>query len=397
MTSSPRVPGTAFLHAPGPTHLPKPVLDAMSTQPMELGDPALDSLIARCESGLKQVFGTTHDVFMYAANGHGAWEAAITNIAAPGACVLMAGSGPFAETWALHAEALGLRVLRTPWVEGHPASAQAVKEALRADEAREVVALFAVHTDTASGVTGDLAAFRAALDAAGHPALFVVDVVASLGAAPFAMDALGVDVAIGASQKALMMPPGLSFVAVNDRAMQVARANTIPRYYWDWQRRQSELNYRKFAGTPPQAMLFGLEAALALVAHEGFDAVIARHRLLADAVHAAVEGWSAGGALSFHVQVPAARSVSVTTIAVAEGIDPEALRRVARERFHVGIAGGLGALAGRLFRIGHLGDLNAPMVLGCLAGVEAAMTVQGIPFGPGVERAVRVLAADSAS
>ena len=209
------------------------------------------------------------------------------------------------------------------------------------------------------------------------------------------MDALGVDVAVGASQKGLMCPPGVGFVAVNGRAFAVAERNPAPRFYWDWVRRRHELSYRKFCGTPPQNLLFGLEAALALIFSEGLEAVWARHARLAGAVHAAVEGWREGGALDFFAQEPASRSVSVTTIAVGPGIDVDALRTVARERFQVAIAGGLGPLTGRAFRIGHLGDCNPAMILGAIAGVEAALLSLGIPFGDGgAQRAVQFLAAD---
>lgn len=251
-----------------------------------------------------------------------------------------------------------------------------------------------MHTDTASSTTCDLQAIRAAIDAAGHPALFVADVVASLAAAPFAMDALGVNVAVGASQKGLMCPPGMSLVAIDARAGEVAANNSTPRYYWDWGRRKADYSYRKFCGTAPQNLLFGLEAALALLEREGLAAVHARHALLARAVQAAVECWSQAGAVSLHCREPQARSVSVTTIDVRPLIDVEALRSVARERFQVAFAGGLGPQTGRAFRIGHLGDVNAAMILGCLAGVEAAMLVQGIPFGrDGVQKAVDCLAA----
>lgn len=363
---------------------------------MDLADPRLDRCIAACETGLKRVLQTAQsDVFLYAANGHGAWEAVIANLIAPGQAVLVAGTGHFSESWAVQTEAMGGRVIRTPWVEGCPIDPADVEAALRADAEREIVAVFVVHTDTASGITSDLPALRAAIDRADHPALFVVDVVASLAAAPFAMDATRIDVVVGASQKALMVPPGLAFVAVDAAAMEVSRQNTTPRFYWDWQRRQSPLSYRKFCGTPPQSLLAGLEASLGLIFREGVTEVLERHRRIAEAVHAAVECWSEAGALRFFCQVPAARSVSVTTIEVSAGIDPEAIRSVARERFEVAIAGGLGALAGRAFRIGHLGDMNPAMILGCLAGVEAAMTVQGVPFGNGgVERAIARLAAD---
>jgi alanine-glyoxylate transaminase/serine-glyoxylate transaminase/serine-pyruvate transaminase len=221
----------------------------------------------------------------------------------------------------------------------------------------------------------------------------VVDVVASLGAAPFEMDALRVDVAIGASQKGLMLQPGMAFVAVVERALEVARRNPAHRYYWDWERRRSDQSYRKFCGTPPLSLLAGLEAALDLIAAEGLAQVHARHARLARAVQAAVTAWGEGGALRLFTRVPAARSVSVTAVEVSPGIDPEALRSVARERFQVAIAGGLGPLYRRVFRIGHLGDVNEAMVLGCLAGVQAAMQVQGIAYGHGgVEAAIASLA-----
>ena len=389
-----RIPGTRFLHSPGPTHIPDEVLNAMHRQPMDHGDPRLDQIIAAIDAGIKRLLqARDSDLFMFASNGHGAWEATIENLLAPGQAVLIPGTGHFSESWAVQTEALGRRVVRTPFREGYPIDANDLEQALRADTKREIVAVFAVHTDTASSTTNDLGALRKAIDAAGHPALFVVDVVASLAAAPFAMDAMGVNVAVGASQKGLMSPPGMGFVAVDRRAGEIAARNPAPRYYWDWGRRKAEYSYRKFCGTPPQNLLFGVEAALSLLFLEGIEAIIARHALLARAVHAAVECWSREGAVSFHCRVPAARSVSVTTIETRAGIDPEALRTVARERFQVAIAGGLGPQTGRAFRIGHLGNLNSAMILGCLAAVEAAMRVQGIPFGPGgMERAIASLA-----
>ncbi len=391
-----RIPGHRFLHSPGPTRVPDEVLDAMHRQPMDLADARVDDTIDACERGLRRLLQTrSAALYLYAANGHGAWEAAIDNLIAPGRSVLVPGTGHFSESWAIQTEALGRRVVRTPWREGWPIDANAVEHALRADTAGDIEAVFVVHTDTASGVTSNLRALRAAIDAAGHPALLVADVVASLAAAPFAMDAWNVDVAIGASQKGLMLPPGLGFVAVGARGTELARRNRAPRYYWDWARRDSDVSYRKFCGTPPEHLLMGLQAALALLFDEGPDEVLARHARLARAVHAAVEAWSEAGALQFFARVPEARSVSVTAVRVGDGIDPEAMRTVARERFQVSIAGGLGPLAGRAFRIGHLGDLNPAMILGCLAGVEAAMTVQRIPFGrDGTQRAVASLAAD---
>ncbi|MCL4745325.1 MAG: aminotransferase class V-fold PLP-dependent enzyme [Burkholderiaceae bacterium] len=390
-----RIPGRRFLHSPGPTHIPDEVLDAMHRQPMDLADPRVDRTIAACESGLRRLLGTKGaEVFMYAANGHGAWEVALVNLAAPGQSVLVAGTGHFSESWAVQAEALGIRVVRTPWAEGLPIDPVSIEQALRADTAREIRAVCVVHTDTASGVTSDLAAIRRAIDASGHPALYVVDVVASLAAAPFAMDELGANVAVGASQKGLMLPPGLGFVAVDERAFEVSSRNPAPRFYWDWRSRRSELSYRKFCGTPPLNLLMGLEAALGLLAREGIDAVHARHRLLADTVHAAVRGWSEGGAIGFFARQPESRSVSVTAITIPAGSDPDAIRAFARERMQVAISGGLGPLAGRVIRIGHLGDINAAMVLGCLAGVQATFHALGIASGgDGVRRAAEFLAA----
>ena len=382
-----RIPGRRFLHSPGPTPLPDAVLHAMSVQPMDLADPRVDANIAACEDGLKRLLQTTSaDIFIYAANGHGVWEAVVENLSAPGEALLIPGTGHFSESWAVQTEALGRQVVRTPWREGFAIDAGAVEQALRDDKARAIKAVLVVHTDTASGVTTELGPLRRAIDAAQHPALLVADVVASLAAAPFAMDALGVDVAVGASQKGLMCPPGVGFVAVNAAAFAAAQRNPAPRFYWDWVRRKHDVSYRKFCGTPPQNLLLGMEAALGLIFHEGLEAVWQRHRQLAGAVHAAVVGWREGGALDFFAQEPASRSVSVTTISVAPGINVDALRAAARERFQVAMAGGLGPLTGRAFRIGHLGDCNPAMILGAIAGVEAALVTQGVNVGDGGTR-----------
>jgi alanine-glyoxylate transaminase/serine-glyoxylate transaminase/serine-pyruvate transaminase len=394
MNTPERIPGRRFLHSPGPTPVPDEVLHAMSRQPMDLGDPRVDGIIAACEQGLKWLLQTAQpDVFFYAANGHGVWEAVVQNLIPPGGAALVPGTGHFSESWAVQTEVLGRRVVRTPWHPGLPIDPAALTQALRDDPGREIAAVFVVHTDTSSGITSDLAALRAAIDAADHPALFVVDVVASLGAEPFDMDALRADVAVGASQKGLMCPPGVGFVAVNAAALEAARRNPAPRFYWDFVPRKSELSYRKFCGTPPLNLLAGLEAALTLLRREGLPQVLARHRLLASLVHAAVEGWREGGALDFFAREASSRSTAVTTISVPPGTDVDALRAVAREEFQVAFAGALGPLHGKGFRIGHLGDQNPAGVLGCLAVVEAALRVQGIAVGAGgVQRAVMALA-----
>ncbi len=376
--------GLQLLHTPGPTHLPAPVLQALITQPTDLEHPQLAELVARCEAGLKQVFATERaEVFSYMANGHGAWEAALANLVPPGGKVLVAGSGYFAEVWGLYAEEMGVSVVRTPTREGLPLDPAAVEAALRADTAHDITAVFAVHTDTASGLTSDIPAVRAAIDAAGHPALLVVDVIASLGATRFRMDDWGVNVALAASQKALMLPAGLAFVAADDKALAVARTNPTPRAYWAWERRRSELLYRKFCGTTPHNLLNALAASLTLILGEGLDAVFARHARVARAVHAAVDAWSQGGVLSFNGSVPATRAASVTAICVADGFEPNDIRRIARERFHVSVAGGLGPRGHRMFRIGHLGDVDTAAILGCLGGLEATFRTLSLPVGEG--------------
>ena len=383
-----RIPGHRFLHAPGPTHLHHAVLEAMSRQPLDHGDPRLPELVAACESGIRKLLNApSAHVFMYAANGHGAWEAAHANLFAPGDTVLIPGTGHFSEQWALQSEALGAKVIRTPWIEGLPLDANVIEAVLYADTGRLIKAVLTVHTDTASGMSNDLLAIRAAIDAAQHPALYVVDVVASLGATPFDMAALRANVVIGASQKGLMCTPGLGICAADEAAMAVARQNPNPRYYWDWSRRLGDHSYQKFCGTAPQNLLMGLEAAFELIELEGVDNVFARHRRIARATQAAVACWSQAGQLGFFSKVAAARSVSITAITVKEGIDVEALRTVARERFQVAFAAGLGPLTGKIFRIGHLGDINEAMILGCLGGIESAMTVQGLDFEPGVSAA----------
>lgn len=397
--NAPRIPGRRLLHAPGPSPVPDEVVWAMCRQPLDHADPRLDQTIAACESGLRRLLDMRDGhVFLYASNGHGVWEAVVENLAPLGGAVLIPGTGHFSEQWSIQTEALGRRVIRTPWQPGLPIDPQVVARALDEDRAREIKAIFLVHADTSSSVTSDLAALRAAVDATDHPALFVVDVVPTLGVEPFSMSALRADVVLGASQKGLMCPPGVGFVAVNERAMEVARANPAPRYYWDWQIRTGALSYHKFCGTAPQTLVAGLEVALELIFREGLDAVIARHQRLADAVRAAVQAWSVDESgptgLGFYALQSASRSNAVTTVAVPEGASVEALRTVAREQFQVAFAGALGPLAGKAFRIGHLGDQNPATILGCLAGIEAAMAASGWRFGrDGVARAVAALSA----
>ena len=391
---TPRLPGIRFVHSPGPTHVPDEVMHAMQRPMTDLADPRVAALISACESGMKRLLNTKDsDVFFYASNGHGVWEAASTNLGSDQHSLLIAGSGHFSDQWAIQTQGLGLSVIRTAHTEGQRIDVAAIESALRADTSHKISAVMAVHTDTASGITSDLLEVRKAIDRAKHPALYVVDVVASLAATPFEMDALGVDVCLGSSQKGLMMPPGLGFVAVNAKAFNWSQQNAKPRFYWSWYERKTPVQSAKFCGTPPLAHLAGLEMSLRLLNEEGLGAVFARHQRLGGAVREAVKAWSTSGALKLHCQDPDGFSNSVTAVEVNSNIDPEALRVVAREKFQVAMAGGLGALTGRAFRIGHLGDMNEPMILGALAGIEAAMRVQKIPYGDhGMRAAIAYLA-----
>ncbi|MDJ0945903.1 MAG: aminotransferase class V-fold PLP-dependent enzyme [Kiloniellales bacterium] len=386
-----------FLHTPGPTHIPDRVLNAMHRQPYDLSDPRFLDLADSCFRDLKGVFRTGGEVFLYASNGHGGWEAALSNLFEPGDCVLLPDVGHFSQSWGGHARAFGLEVLSPSGDRRRALDPQVVEDALRRDEAGRIKAVLAVQTDTATGITSDIQALRAAIDAAGHPALLVVDVIASLAAAPFAMDDWGVDVAIGASQKALMGPPGLAAVAVNRRAVELAAARSGHRYYWDWRIRSEREMYRRFCGTAPEHALFGLREALDILAEEGLEAVIARHARLAGVVQAAVAAWESAGALAFNAVEPAERSVSVTTVLTPEGVDGQDFRDYVRDAHDAALGGGLGTMEGRAFRIGHLGCLNAPMVLGCLAAVETALIRRSIPHGDGgLRAAVEHLAAADA-
>lgn len=378
--------GHEFLHSPGPTHIPDRVLRAMHRQPLDLVDARLKEIARTCFADLKEVFRTSGHVFVYAANGHGGWEAALSNLCVPGDVVLVPEVGHFSNSWADHARALGLEVETIEGDWRHAIDPGEVEAHLRRDTAGRIKAVLAVQTDTGTGITNDIPAIRAAIDAAGHPALLVVDTIASLSAMPFEMDAWGVDVTIAASQKALMCPPGLAILAANDRAVEVSAR--LPRHqrYWDWGPRLGEESYMKFNGTMPEQLMFGLRESLTLIREEGQPAIQRRHRRIAGAVHRAVEAWGEGGAFAFNAPIREQRAVTVTAIRVADGI-ADRIRTHAREALGVSVAGGLGALAGQAFRIGHLGDINEPMILGCLSALELAFLELKVPHGTGGVRA----------
>ena len=385
--------GRDFLAIPGPTVVPDAVLRAMHRPAIDIYAGPLTALTDSLLADLRTIFRTAGRVYIYAANGHGAWEAALANCLSRGDRALVLESGRFATAWGDMARALGIEVEVLPGSWRRAVDPDAVEARLRADAAGEVKAVLAVQVDTASGTVNDVAALRGAIDAADHPALLMVDAVASLATMPFDMDEWGVDAAVGGSQKGLMMAPGLSFVAAGSRALAAHRSAGLRTPYWDWTARDGEAHYMKYCGTPPEHLLFGLRAALDMILAEGMDAVFRRHRLLAEAVRRAVAVWAEGGAPSFNVEDPAQRADSVTTVRLAEGHDPEALRRYCDERCNVALGFGIGALGDRTFRIAHMGHVNAPMVLGVLGAVEMGLAALDIPHGRGgVQAAIDGLA-----
>jgi alanine-glyoxylate transaminase/serine-glyoxylate transaminase/serine-pyruvate transaminase len=374
--------GRALLAIPGPTNVPDRVLQAMMRPAEELSSKPITDLTESLLADIGKVFRTRGATFIYAANGHGGWEAALTNVLSRGDKVLVLASGRFAIGWGEMARFMGadVEVLAGSWRTAvDPA---AVEERLRRDTGHEIKAVLMVQIDTASGVVNDVQAVRKAIDAAGHPALYMVDGVASVGCMPFEMDAWGVDVAMSASQKGLMTPPGLAFVAAGEKALRVHEHATMKTLYWDWTSRMNPLLYMKHCGTPPEHLLFGLRAALDMISEEGLESVWQRHKLLAGATQAAVSKWAEGQVLAYNVLEASQRAPSVTTILVQQG-DPSAISDYARTVCGVTLGLAIGDLAGKAFRIAHMGHVNAPMVLGSLSAVEMALQALNVPHGSG--------------
>jgi len=378
---------------PGPSVVPDRVLSAMHRPMPDIYAGELTSVIDRVFDALPAIAGTTSRAFVPIGNGHAGWEMAITNTLDRGDLVLVLDCGRFAAIWGEMAEFDGVRVELVAAPVGDAVDPAALEARLRADDAHEIAAVLVVQVDTATSVRNDIPAIRAAIDAAGHPALLMVDCIASLGCEPYEMDAWGVDVTVAATQKGLMTPPGLALVWAGPRALAAHRTANLRTRYWDWTYRTEDgPYYLRFCGTPPVTHLFGLHEALTMIAEEGMPARWDRHRVLADAVRAAVAAWSAPGGLSLVVPDPANRANSVTTIATGT-IDATELARRCREHLGVTLGTGIGDLADTSFRIGHMGHVNAPMVLGVLGSVEAALTSMGAPVvGSGVAAATRVVA-----
>ncbi len=384
--------GRHFLAIPGPTVIPDRVLRAMNTPMVNIYEGPLIEMTKSLLPDLKMVAGTAGEAVIYIANGHGAWEGALANVIAPGDEVLVLESGRFAVGWGAQAAQMGavVHTLDAPPRAGvDPA---AVEAQLREDTGHKIKAILVVQVDTATGVWNDIQAIRKAIDAVGHPALYMVDCIACLGCVPFEMDEWGVDVMVAACQKGLMTPPGIGFNFIGEKAMAVRKAQGCRSAYWDWEPRVNpEMYYRIFCGTAPVQHIFGLREALDMMMEEGMESIFARHARLAGAVRAAVAHWGQGGPIGFNIAEDAARSDAVTTITTGD-IDAAALRRICEDELCVTLGLGIGMDANSVFRIGHMGHVNEPMILGTLGAVELALSKMGASFERGgVEAAVAAL------
>lgn len=384
--------GREFLAIPGPTTMPDAVLQAMHRPAIDIYSKEMLDLTESLLRDISALFATKGKSYIYIANGHGAWEAALSNVLSRGDKVLVLESGRFAIGWGNAAALMGaeVEVLKGDWrraVRPHE-----VEERLRRDTEHKIKAVVVVQIDTASGVQNDIEAIGKAIKAAGHPALYMVDTVASLGCMPFEMDKWGVDVAMCGSQKGLMTPPGLGFVSASARAQDAHRRANMATPYWSWSEREGTENYRKYAGTAPVHLLFALRQAIDLIHEEGLENAFRRHALLGEAARRAVGAWTEGQVLGFNVAEPHERSNTVTTVTMTTGHDPAVLQRYCKEKCGVVLGTGIGDLSGQAFRIAHMGHVNAPMLLGTLGVIEVGLNALKIPHGKGgLEAAVAYL------
>ena len=385
--------GRHFLHIPGPTNVPDRILRAMSLPTIDHRGPGFRRLGLKVLEGLRAVFRCEGPVIVYPASGTGAWEAALVNTLAPGETVLMAETGHFAGLWAGLAGRIGLapRVLPGDW--RHGADPVAIEAALRDDRAHAIQAVCVVHNETSTGVTTDVPAIRRAIDSAGHPALLMVDTVSGLGSLEYRHDEWGVDVSVAASQKGLMLPPGLGLNALSEKALARSRSAraTLPRAFWDWSPIIAANAQGSWPSTPATNLLYGLAEALDMLFEQGLDEVVERHHRHGEATRAAVRAW--GLPLNCAGSARASDVVTAVVVPPNDAGDADALRRLALERFDLSLGTGLGRLAGGVFRIGHVGDLNDLSLLGALAGVEMSLDSLGVPHqSGGVQAAMSVLA-----
>lgn len=371
-----RLSGRHFLQIPGPTNVPDRILRAMDRPTMDHRGPDFARLNLEVLEGVGAVWGASGPVVIYPSSGTGAWEAALVNTLSPGDRVLAFETGHFSTLWRDIAERLGLEV---EWVPGdwrHGADPEAAEEILRRDSGHAIRAVTVVHNETSTGVTSRVGDMRAALDAAGHPALLLVDTISSQGSIEFRQDEWGVDVAVGCSQKGLMLPPGLGFNVLSEKALAAAERATLPKSYWDWgpMLEAGRAGYTPY--TPATNLLHGLREAIAMLGEEGLPAVFARHQRHAEATRRAVRAWG----LEVLCADEREHSPALTAILLPEGHDADEVRRVILDRFDMSLGAGLGKVRGRVFRIGHLGDFNDLMLAGTLCGVEMGLSLAGVPF-----------------
>jgi alanine-glyoxylate transaminase/serine-glyoxylate transaminase/serine-pyruvate transaminase len=373
----PRAAGRHFLQIPGPTNVPERVLRAIDFPTMDHRGPDFAALGKTVLAGMKRVFKTTQgDVVIYPASGTGAWEAALANTLSPGDQVLMAETGHFATLWRKMAARLGLEVEFLPGDWRHGADPEAIEKRLRADAEKRIRAVCVVHNETSTGVVSRIPEVRKAIDAAGHPALYMVDTISSLASIDYRHDEWNVDVTVAGSQKGLMLPPGLSFNCVSPKALAASKSARLPRSYWAWDEMIANGKGGYFPYTPATNLLYGLREALAmLLDEEGLEAVFARHQRHAEATRRAVRAWG----LEVLALDPREYSSSLTAVLLPSGHDADRVRSLILEAFDMSLGTGLGKLAGRVFRIGHLGDFNDLALAGTLAGVEMGLALAGVP------------------
>ncbi|HNB25347.1 MAG TPA: aminotransferase class V-fold PLP-dependent enzyme [Alphaproteobacteria bacterium] len=387
-------PGRHFLQVPGPSNIPERVLRAIAQPVLDHRGPAWASLQAEVFERIRPVFKTREPVLIYPASGTGGWESALVNTLSPGDRVLTFDTGQFAVLWGSMARKLGLDVqtLATDWRRAP--QPEAIEAALAEDRAHAIKAVLLVHNETSNGVMSRVAEIRKAIDRAGHPALLMVDTISSLGSADFRMDEWGVDVAVGGSQKGLMLPAGLAFVAVSEKARKASQTAMLPRAFWDWAPVIAAANGSgALPYTPACNLFFGLKEALDMIAEEGLENVFARHARHAEATRRAVRAWG----LETVCAEPSEYSQSVTAVFAPEGHSADGLRKAILERFNMSLGAGLGKLADRVFRIGHLGDFNDLMLAGTLSGVEMGLALAGVPHrSGGVMAALQYLAGGEA-
>jgi len=392
--NSSRKAGRHFLQIPGPTPVPDRILRAMDTPVIDHRGPEFAKLGKRALDGIKTIFKTTNPVIIYTATGTGAWEGALVNTLSPGDKVLMVETGQFATLWKNMAVKLGLKpeLIPTDWRIG--ADPAVIEARLREDKGHEIKAVCVLHNETSTGCLSPIAEIRRAIDAAGHPALYLVDTISSLASADYRHDEWGVDVSVGGAQKGLMLPPGMSFNAVSDKALAASKKSTLPKSFFAW---DEMLNMNKsgyFPYTPGTNMLHGLVTAIDMLHEEGLDNVFARHDRHAAATRRAVRGWG----LEILCRDPKYYSPTITAVMLPEGHDAEAYRAVALEHFDISYGTSFGRWAGRYFRIGHLADTNDLTIIGALAGAEMAFALAGVPYRKGgVQAAMDYLATPQAA